>query len=96
MILAIWNCFSIPFFVALEPTIADEPSMFGINTAIDILFAVDIALNFRTTYFNVRTGDEVFDTNKIATNYFVTGRFFIDLLASIPVDIVMQLILGEN
>jgi hypothetical protein len=52
---------------------------------IDAIFAIDILINFRTTYFNPRTGDEVSDPKLIAKAY-LQGRFWIDLLATIPFD----------
>ena len=91
MTLALWNSFSIPFFVAFRPGIADHPSSNLIDSIIDFLFFVDIIVNFRTTYYNSRTGDEVIQPKKIAKNYVVTGRFFIDLFASIPIDDIVGL-----
>ena len=35
------------------------------NNVIDIIFALDIAMNFRTTYLNRLTGEEEIDTKKI-------------------------------
>ena len=86
MTLALWNCFSIPFFVAFRPAIAESKSSNLIDGIIDFLFFIDILVNFRTTYFNKRTGDEVILPAKIARNYISSGRFFIDLFASIPID----------
>lgn len=48
----------------------------------DFLFLIDIAVQFRTTYFSVE-GEEVRDWKKIAKRYF-KGMFFIDFIATIP------------
>jgi hypothetical protein len=52
---------------------------------IDLLFFIDILFNFRTTYTDSSTGDEIGNPKKIAKHY-VLGRFWIDLLSSIPLD----------
>ena len=51
---------------------------------VDILFGLDIIVAFKTSYIDTSTGLEVFDSRKIALSYIITGRFFIDLAASIP------------
>ena len=53
---------------------------------INIFFILDLVVNFRTTFVDTKTGVEVFEPNKIARRYIFGGRFFIDLLASIPMD----------
>jgi len=50
---------------------------------IDLLFAFDILINFRTAYVDSHTDELVTDPTKIAKNY-LKGRFWIDLVASIP------------
>jgi len=88
MLLAVWNCISIPFTVAFEPGTNEIYDVF--DRIIDICFAVDLLINFRTTYINIKTGFEVVDSKKIALSYIVGGRFFIDLLASIPFELLFS------
>lgn len=57
------------------------------NFFIDFCFLLDILINFRTTYFNPRTGDEISDTKLIAWSYF-KSRFWLDLIPTIPFDYV--------
>lgn len=57
------------------------------NAIIDLLFMIDVFINFRTTYVNAKTGEEIFDKKKIIKNY-LKGRFWIDILASLPMDAV--------
>lgn len=52
------------------------------------MFIVDIFVNFRTSYLNDATGQEITDTKKIAVQY-LKARFWIDFLASIPFDLVI-------
>lgn len=81
IILAVWNCIYIPFSISFE---FEEPlSISVVNSTIDFLFFIDIVVTFRTTYFD-KGGEEVKDSKKIAKTYIKSGRFFIDLLASLP------------
>ena len=57
MLLAVWNCVSIPFEVAFSP---DEPPIYqALNFMCDISFVIDIFLNFRTTYIHPKYGNEI-------------------------------------
>jgi len=57
---------------------------------IDILFAVDILINFRTSFISSSTGLEIKDGKKIAINY-VKGRLLVDILATIPFEKLIPL-----
>lgn len=82
IILALYNSVSIPFTTAF-PT--DEAYFFYDlwENFIDCIFFVDVIINFRTTFVN-GLGDEVFNPKLIAKTYVYKGRFFLDLLASVP------------
>jgi predicted ABC-type exoprotein transport system permease subunit len=64
---------------------------------IDLCFGLDILITFKTTYVNLMTGDEEFNGKKIAFNY-LTGRFWIDLLSTIPFEQLTRLFptIGKN
>ncbi|XP_066534725.1 potassium voltage-gated channel subfamily H member 2a [Hoplias malabaricus] len=58
-----------------------------VDLIVDIMFVVDIVINFRTTYVN--TNDEVVSQpGHIAVHYF-KGWFLIDLVAAIPFDLLI-------
>lgn len=57
-----------------------------IDLIVDIMFIVDILINFRTTY--VHMGEVVADPQKIAIHY-VKGWFVIDTIAAIPFDLLL-------
>ncbi|KAM8946625.1 voltage-gated inwardly rectifying potassium channel KCNH6 isoform 2-T2 [Pelodytes ibericus] len=58
-----------------------------VDLIVDIMFIVDIVINFRTTYVN--TNDEVVShPGKIAIHYF-KGWFLIDMVAAIPFDLLI-------
>ena len=80
--------------MAFEPEVFENPTFIVVNALIDLCFAIDIFVVFRTTYVDRYTGGEILDGKKIAINYLM-GRFWIDLLATIPFDTI-ALIFGGN
>ena len=70
--------------MSLIPNIGtDIPIYEYVNVIIDIFFFIDIAAQFRTTDFLISTGEEITDSKQLATKY-IKGRFFLDLMSSIP------------
>uniref|UniRef100_A0A3P9A4V9 Voltage-gated inwardly rectifying potassium channel KCNH2 n=1 Tax=Esox lucius TaxID=8010 RepID=A0A3P9A4V9_ESOLU len=58
-----------------------------VDLIVDIMFIIDIVINFRTTYVN--TNDEVVSqSQRIAVHYF-KGWFLIDMVAAIPFDLLI-------
>lgn len=95
MILAIFNCFAIPVDVAFEPAFMDTWYFLLINSVIDFIFLLDLIINFRTTFIHEKTGKEIIEPREIALTY-LEGRFWIDLLATIPFDTFAELIIGSK
>ncbi|XP_026573067.1 potassium voltage-gated channel subfamily H member 6 [Pseudonaja textilis] len=61
--------------------------LYIIDLIVDIMFIIDIVINFRTTYVNMN--DEVVShPGKIAIHYF-KGWFLIDMVAAIPFDLLI-------
>uniref|UniRef100_A0A915CZU6 Cyclic nucleotide-binding domain-containing protein n=1 Tax=Ditylenchus dipsaci TaxID=166011 RepID=A0A915CZU6_9BILA len=58
-----------------------------VDLIVDIMFIVDIIINFRTTYVN-ENDEVVSDPGKIAVHYF-KGWFIIDLIAAVPFDLLL-------
>lgn len=69
IILAIYNSISIPLEIAFEPPSLRSTYAQVLDTVIDMCFALDILLTFRTTVVHPMTGDEIFDPKKIAKYY---------------------------
>merc|ERR1712018_420159 len=64
----------------------DDPIVI-VDLVVDIMFIIDILINFRTTY--ISENDEVISApSKIAVHYF-RGWFIIDLVAAIPFDLLL-------
>lgn len=87
MLLATWNLFYVPYFVAFESYLVDEMATNVMNWLIDIMFIADIVINFRTSVVDPKTGEDIYNGSIIAGHY-LSGKFWIDLLASIPFDII--------
>ena len=83
--LAIYNSFQIPFEIAFDPVDMKLPAFYVLNSCIDLVFLLDIIVNFRTTFYDIETGDEVFDSKRTGKMY-LKGRFTVDLLSTIPFD----------
>lgn len=56
-----------------------------VDVIIDLVFLIDIFINFRTTF--LLNGDVISDPQKIAINYF-KGLFLVDAIAAIPFDLL--------
>lgn len=61
-----------------------------LNNIIDLAFFIDMVVNFRTTFYDIQTGDEIFDSKRTFMAYF-KGRFFIDLLSTVPFDNIVSI-----
>ncbi|CDW83695.1 cyclic nucleotide-binding protein [Stylonychia lemnae] len=53
---------------------------------IDLMFLFDIIFNFRATYIESSTGEEIYDPKRIAYKYLTGYRFYLDLFSTIPFD----------
>ncbi|XP_061702895.1 potassium voltage-gated channel subfamily H member 6a isoform X3 [Syngnathoides biaculeatus] len=58
-----------------------------VDLVVDVMFIVDILINFRTTYVN-RNDEVVSNPSRIAQHYF-KGWFLIDIVAAIPFDLLI-------
>ncbi|XP_041470932.1 potassium voltage-gated channel unc-103-like [Lytechinus variegatus] len=64
-----------------------QPLVF-IDMVVDVMFIVDIFINFRTTFLDDSLGEVVSNPAKIAKHY-LKGWFVIDVLAAIPFDLLL-------
>uniref|UniRef100_A0A665W371 Voltage-gated delayed rectifier potassium channel KCNH4 n=1 Tax=Echeneis naucrates TaxID=173247 RepID=A0A665W371_ECHNA len=61
---------------------------------VEILFIIDIVLNFRTTYVST-SGQVVYDARSICIHY-VTSWLFVDLIAALPFDLLYAFNISVN
>lgn len=90
IVLALWNSISIPLEVAFpEMPFFQETAYIVFGRIVDVLFAVDLLVNMRVTFIHPQTGVEIVNGRQIARNYIFGGRFVVDLMASIPFDLLI-------
>jgi hypothetical protein len=61
-----------------------------LDVIIDYVFFADILINFRTIYICPKTESDITDSKKIACNY-IKGRLTIDILASVPLEVIAKI-----
>ena len=94
IILAIYNAIELPLNIAFQLPMFEEPFWKLLGDFIDYCFMTDILISFRTTYQDPFTGEEVYLPKKIANNYFY-GRFWIDLISTIPMEKVVSFFVDD-
>jgi len=89
IITAVILCILLPIHIAFQPAFLALSGAYRYFTIfVDVLFVVDLLLQFRTTYINDTTGEEVYSSKEIAINY-LKGKFAYDLMATIPLDFLI-------
>ncbi|XP_071375631.1 voltage-gated delayed rectifier potassium channel KCNH4-like, partial [Centroberyx affinis] len=80
---------TVPYNVCFTPyddTDTAERSTIVSDIAVEMLFILDIILNFRTTYVS-QSGQVVYEARSICIHY-ATTWFFVDLVAALPFDLL--------
>lgn len=81
----VYTCLVVPYtiaFVEVGDPFEEEDRIIGIM--IDVIFSIDIFLNFLTAYFD-NEENLIVNKKKIAINY-LTGWFLLDFLSTLPFD----------
>ncbi|NWY70513.1 KCNH4 protein, partial [Erithacus rubecula] len=73
-------------FTDTEDSLSAARSTIVSDIAVEMLFILDIILNFRTTYVS-QSGQVVYDPRSICIHYVATW-FFVDLIAALPFDLL--------
>ena len=94
MVAATFNCFTIPFKVAFTPIEMDDLSFTIINGIIDFTFFLDMILAFRTV--NVDSKGGLITNPKTIAKIYLKGQFWIDLVATLPLDQILELIFSDQ
>lgn len=97
ILLSIYNCIELPMDAAFNYRKSENTSGIAepLNNLIDTMFAFDIIMNFRTTTMNRLTGEEIVAKKEIQNNY-IKGQFIIDILSTIPFDLVASLFMSSE
>ena len=76
------DSFTMPFFSAFIKGETRTYDMF--KNMIDFIYVLDIIIEFRTTFYHRKTGEEIFSIRQIAKRYISKG-FLIDFAASLSI-----------
>lgn len=98
--LACYNCFVLPVEIAFNQnkTLTGFNQLRYANHIIDCFFFIDIIIGFRVTYRDAHTNEEIMNPKKIAFRY-LTGEFWLDLISTIPFDLIVEAVAqgsGDN
>eukprot|EP00347_Sterkiella_histriomuscorum_P014633 403360135 len=85
IILSLVNAIYVPVEITFN---IETPPMEAINYIMDCVFVADIIVNFRTIQLDERTSDAIIDPKQISLNYIFKGRFFVDLISTIPLEFI--------
>ena len=94
IVLAIFNCFTIPIQVSFDPKSMQGVKFTVANLMIDFFFLLDIFISFRIVYID-DLGNEVSDPKKIACHY-VSYQFWVDLAATLPMDQIILVFFDQD
>ncbi|XP_034833111.2 potassium voltage-gated channel protein eag isoform X2 [Maniola hyperantus] len=83
--LTFYTAIMVPYNVAFKNKTSEDVSLLVIDSIVDVVFFIDIVLNFHTTFVGAG-GEVVSDPKVIRRNYFKSW-FLIDLLSCLPYDV---------
>lgn len=85
LFLTFYTAVMVPYNVAFKNKTMDDVPLLVVDSIVDVVFFVDIILNFHTTFVGT-AGEVVSDPRIIRMNYLKTW-FVIDLLSCLPYDV---------
>ncbi|MBF0628675.1 MAG: ion transporter [Magnetococcales bacterium] len=85
LLATVWYTWTIPLF--LVPKIGIPVWSHSVDLALSIVFMMDLLLNFRTA---VLVDGELLTNPKVIQSYYFRGYFSMDLVASIPWDLILM------
>lgn len=75
----------VPYNAAFRSKSIDDVIFLVIDSIVDVIFFIDIVLNFHTTFVGPQ-GEVISDATVIRINY-LKGWFIVDLLSCLPYDV---------
>ena len=86
IVLSVYNAILIPY--EFSYSLEENTLWIVFDYMIDSLFWIDILINFRTIYKD-KQDEDVKDGKKIAIRYALYGRFPVDIIATMPLDLII-------
>ncbi|RTG82397.1 potassium voltage-gated channel Eag-related subfamily H member 5 [Schistosoma bovis] len=82
----------VPFNAAFKSKTMDDVSLLVVDSIVDVIFFIDIVLNFHTTFVGPN-GEVISDATIIRINY-LKGWFIVDVLSCLPYDSTISSLFG--
>lgn len=92
-VLILYSVLTIPFRIGYE--IDAEGIVLAFDYVVDVMFAVDMVVNFRTAFKQGYEDRWEYGTKKIAV-YYLKHWFVVDLLSTVPIDGIVELVQGKD
>ncbi|UJR20748.1 hypothetical protein I4U23_023866 [Adineta vaga] len=86
LLLTFYTSLLVPYHAAFKSKSLDDVPLLVIDSIVDVIFFIDIILNFHTTYVHTKSGEVISDPKRIRKTY-LKSWFVIDLLACLPYDV---------
>jgi len=74
--LAIWNSIQIPYSIAFSPDQEQSVLNTVTNLIVDSFFITDVLINFRSSYMEQETGQEIFSNKRVWMHYIKGNHTF--------------------
>uniref|UniRef100_A0A0D9V4Z9 Potassium channel n=1 Tax=Leersia perrieri TaxID=77586 RepID=A0A0D9V4Z9_9ORYZ len=94
ILLVLYTAWSSPFELAMEKSASAALAV--TELVVDAFFAVDIAVSFFVAYRDKTTGLLVTDRKKIATRHLKRPYLVLDVLSTLPLQIIYRLVSGRH
>ena len=95
LVLLFYVAFTVPYRVCFEIDVPFGSTWFWIDNFVDIYFIADLALQFRTSYYDEARHKREDEPREIAINY-LKGWFFVDFISCVPVQWVGYAVQGNT
>ncbi|CAF3405786.1 unnamed protein product [Rotaria sp. Silwood1] len=86
LLLTFYTSLLVPYHAAFKSKSLDDVPLLVVDSIVDVIFFIDIILNFHTTYVHTKSGEVISDPKRIRKTY-LKSWFVIDLLACLPYDV---------
>lgn len=83
---SLWNCFTVPISVSFDPPQMNDKFFVIFNYIVDLFFFIDILISFRCVVYDDK-GEEIVTDKEMALDY-LRSTFIIDILATVPFDLI--------
>ncbi|CAD8155630.1 unnamed protein product [Paramecium octaurelia] len=89
VIALLYICIMVPYDISFKDDNQEEtPTQFGLGLAIDLLYGIDIIINFFSAY--VDDQDELIVDKTIIIKHYLKSWFILDLVCVVPLDYILD------